>query len=84
MAALRRAVGIEAADDAMRSAHTLKGSMGHLGARQGFDLAYQLERVAREGHLADAPRLLAALEGEMAEVTAALLGYLRGDRSADS
>jgi len=80
MTALRQAIALRAGDAAMRSAHTLKGSMGHLGARRGFELAFRLETSARDGKMEEAPRWLAELEREMAKVTADLEGYLRGSR----
>jgi PAS domain S-box-containing protein len=73
---LRQAIAAQSSDAAMRAAHTLKSSMDYLGARRAFELAYQLERTARQGHLETAQPILATLEEEVAKITSVLVHYL--------
>jgi len=84
MTGLRQAIAGGMADAAMRSAHTLKGSMHYLGAHRGYELCYEVELNARERRLEDAARALSALEDEMAKVTAALVHCLGSDRRIES
>ena len=65
--ALRRAVERDPAA-LMIAAHTLKGSLGVLGAASATALAEQLERLGHAGSLDGAGDLLARLEPEMRRV----------------
>ena len=56
-----------------RAAHSLKGSVGTFGARRMFDAAFELEKTARSGDLAECRRLSAALEAEMESLKPELL-----------
>jgi PAS domain S-box-containing protein len=67
-----------------RSSHAIKGSVATLGAGIARDLAANLERSAREGHLADVPALLRALEAELDRVSHALRQITEGDGLAVS
>jgi len=84
MTGLRQAIAGGMADAAMRSAHTLKGSMHYLGAHRGYELCYEVELSAREERLDTAATVLSALEDEMGKITAALTHYLGGDRRTGS
>ena len=55
-----------------RAAHTLKGSLGQIGATQAAELAFELEKAGRAGDLSDAAALLNRLEQKTTEVTAVL------------
>jgi HPt (histidine-containing phosphotransfer) domain-containing protein len=56
------------------AAHALKGSCLAIGALAMGALAARLETQSRCGEVDDAPRLIAALEGELAAVCAELPG----------
>ena len=67
------------------AAHTLKGSIRYFGESAAYELAFQLEQMGREGQFEGAAETLAALEGEIAQVTSVLLDYgRRKGASADS
>jgi len=53
-----------------RAAHALKGAVATFGAGAAQGLAGRLETLGREGRLEAAPALLAALERELARMTA--------------
>ena len=48
-----------------RAAHAIKGSVGNFGARRAVDAAFDLEKAARSGDLAECRRLSSVLEAEM-------------------
>jgi hypothetical protein len=54
------------------SAHALKGSVGLFAQAGAFDLARQLERVAKSGDLTSLAPLSASLAAEMGALDAAL------------
>ncbi len=60
-----------------RAAHTLKGTLGIFGARTAINTALELETVARDGNLEDAPRVRARLGDAIEAVLPAIKG-LRG------
>ena len=64
--------GVAALDAAKveRAAHTLKGSVGNFGAKRAFELSRRIEAMARNHDLGGAPETLAALNQEMARVSA--------------
>jgi two-component system, sensor histidine kinase and response regulator len=55
-----------------RAAHTLKGSLGYLGARSAEARARELETMSSEGELGSAPEVLAALEDQLARLRPAV------------
>lgn len=59
------------------AAHTLKGSVGNFGARRAAQLAARLEKMGREKNLQGAAQVLAALDKEIARVSAALAEFSR-------
>ena len=65
--------------DVKRTAHNIKGSMGHFGAAAAFEAARHLEVLARSGMLSDAPAACAALEAELARVEPALAAFARAE-----
>jgi two-component system, sensor histidine kinase and response regulator len=74
--ALREA---EERDDAMsveRTAHTLKGSSGNMGATRMATLCAELEEVGGSGNLANAPELLEQLKAEFDRVRTVLRAEL--------
>jgi CheY-like chemotaxis protein/anti-sigma regulatory factor (Ser/Thr protein kinase) len=60
--------GIETGDGGLleRSAHTIKGAVGHYGASRAYELSLQLERAGREGDFSKAQGLASEL-GEQVE-----------------
>jgi HPt (histidine-containing phosphotransfer) domain-containing protein len=59
------------------AAHTLKGSVGNFGARRAAQLAARLEKMGREKNLQGAAEAFAALDKEIARVSAALAEFSR-------
>jgi two-component system, sensor histidine kinase and response regulator len=55
-----------------KAAHTLKGSLGYLGAVQARSCAEELERLAAEGKVADCRKAFAALQSALERLTAAM------------
>lgn len=55
-----------------KTAHSLKGSAGNIGAPAMFAICHQLDDQARAGDLSDAKRLIDALEAEFARVEVAI------------
>jgi CheY-like chemotaxis protein len=72
MDTLRQALDAWDAPRVARTAHTLKGSIGVLAARQAQEAAWVLESVAKSGDLAGAPAALDKLATELERVYAAL------------
>jgi signal transduction histidine kinase/CheY-like chemotaxis protein len=60
------------------AAHTLKGAVRYFGAKEVCEHAARLEDMGRIGALAEARPIFAALEAEIARVTAVLADYVRG------
>ena len=68
--ALREAEEREDAKSVERTAHTLKGSSGNLGAVRMAAVCAELEGIGRSGDLAPAPALISGLEEEFGCVRA--------------
>jgi HPt (histidine-containing phosphotransfer) domain-containing protein len=81
LVALRQAAAQGDADTIERSAHALKGSCGHFGARPMGDLCERLQLAGRAGTLHDAPALIERLESEFARLRTALEAELARDES---
>ncbi|HTM04965.1 MAG TPA: Hpt domain-containing protein [Vicinamibacterales bacterium] len=79
---VRRAVAGGSADDIRRVAHAFKGSVANFVADGPAAIALALEHAGRDERLADAPTLLARLEGAVAELIPELRIYGRGDLCA--
>ena len=65
------------ADALEKAAHSLKGSVGNLGAKRAYGAAYRLEFIGKEGRLAEAEGALAELERELGELEIALNDLLK-------
>jgi PAS domain S-box-containing protein len=65
------------ADALEKAAHSLKGSVGNLGAKRAYGAAYRLESIGKEGRLAEAKGALAELEKELGELEIALNKLLK-------
>jgi HPt (histidine-containing phosphotransfer) domain-containing protein len=76
LATLRRALAEGDAAEVRRMAHTLKSNGATLGATEFAELCRVLEQQAKDGHLEDAPALVARIEEERRSLELAL-GALR-------
>ena len=76
MAALRQAIADGDQAGLRLAAHTLRGSVRYFGADRVSEHAAKLEEMGCKGQLADAEPILAGLEAEITQVTAALAEYL--------
>jgi CheY-like chemotaxis protein len=83
VAAVRRAVAREDPAALKLAAHSLKGSIRYFGPSRAAELAWQLEKMAREGTLQGAEMTVAAMEGDMQRLVAALHDFLRKDPTSD-
>jgi signal transduction histidine kinase/CheY-like chemotaxis protein/HPt (histidine-containing phosphotransfer) domain-containing protein len=61
------------------AAHKLKGSMGCFCATVPIETAQQLETLAHDGNLTEAPSILAKLEREVAQVQGELTRFVTGE-----
>jgi two-component system sensor histidine kinase/response regulator len=69
---LRKAIEEGDASSVMRSAHSLKGEVGYLGAAGASQAAQQLEDMGAVNKLAAAPKTLTLLEREISGLHAAM------------
>ncbi len=76
LASLREAIEGDDSQLVHRSAHTLKGSSGNMGAKRMAALCAELESVSASGDLARAPELLERLEEEFGRVRPTLEALL--------
>jgi CheY-like chemotaxis protein len=65
------------ADALEKAAHSLKGSVGNLGAKRAYGAAYRLESIGKEGRLSEAKGALAELKKELEELKIALKKLLK-------
>jgi two-component system, sensor histidine kinase and response regulator len=72
--AIRTALAAADAQAVYRAAHTLKGSVGNFEAHSAVEIAQRLEARAREGDIAAATAVFAALEIEIQAVMKSLSG----------
>jgi len=75
MEEIRRAVAAGDAATLRLVAHTLKGSIRYFGQGPAYQHAYRLEQMGRDGQLEETGPTLAALEGDMEQLTSLLLHY---------
>ena len=67
-----------------QAAHSMKGSVGHFGARRAFDAAYYLEKLGREKEMGEADNAFSTLEKEVTALTSEMKRALREMKSEDS
>ncbi|PLS84889.1 MAG: hypothetical protein CYG60_15530 [Actinobacteria bacterium] len=72
LAALREGIEREDAGSVERSAHTLKGSSGNMGATVMSRISSELQDAGRSGDLTGARELLTRLQAEFGRVREAL------------
>lgn len=72
IARLRAACVAGDAAELQKTAHSLKGSAGNVGAQALFAISRQLDDLGREGDLTDAKQLVDALDAEFARVEVAI------------
>lgn len=86
LAAVRQAIEDDDRVELKRAAHTLKGSLQHVGAEEGFEIAFQLEQAAMTAGEDEKRALAAQLEAQITRVLPALSDRLAGsenDRKAE-
>jgi HPt (histidine-containing phosphotransfer) domain-containing protein len=71
---IQAAVQAGDAKELYRSAHTLKGSLGALGAEAAHQQALELEISGRQGNLNNAPSMAVDLENLLRQLHAELTG----------
>ncbi|MDQ7051628.1 MAG: response regulator [candidate division KSB1 bacterium] len=69
---IRKALENKDAEALARAAHSLKGSVGTFSAQNAYNLAYQLEQLAKEGNLEKAEEVRMVLEDEINRLNPAL------------
>lgn len=72
LARLRAACDAGDAAELHKTAHSLKGSAGNIGAEGLFAICRQLDDQGRAGDLTDAKRLVDAFDAELARVEVAI------------
>jgi PAS domain S-box-containing protein len=72
LTAVREAIEQQQRQALERAAHTLKGSVGNFAARAAFQAVRNLEMLARQGNLTEAPEAFKALEVEIDRLERAL------------
>ena len=65
-----------------RSAHTLKGSVSNFSAKEAFEAALTMEKLARDGKLAEAGQAYTALEKQIARLETALAAFAQNPTAA--
>ncbi|MGH9648930.1 MAG: response regulator, partial [Terriglobales bacterium] len=77
LATLRTGVQTRSARDVQAAAHSLKGTLGHLAAREAVATAEELESRGREGNLEGTEQMLQRLERQIGETQRQLAAFLR-------
>jgi two-component system sensor histidine kinase/response regulator len=74
--------GVRALDAAAveRAAHALKGSVGNFGAKRALELSRRMEVMGRSRDLRGAPETLAALQEEMARLSALMTAQVAREK----
>jgi CheY-like chemotaxis protein len=67
-----------------RAAHSLKGSVGHFGARRAFEAAYHLEKIGREKEMGEADNAFSTLEKELTALMPEMKRALKEMKVEDS
>ncbi len=76
MQTIRASIDVGDTTELQRAVHTLKGSLGHFGAHDAYQVANQLETQVRDGDMSGAVDSMPALEQAMAQLTPLLLDYV--------
>ncbi len=78
MSAIRKAIKHRDGEALARAAHSLRGSVGMLGAKEIAEDARQIEALGRAGSTAEASKLLASFEGKLSSFKRLLAGIAGG------
>jgi CheY-like chemotaxis protein len=78
MARLQEALASGDAEEVHQSAHRLKGALLTLGGKPAAEVAMHLERMGRDGNLAEGPALLARLRHELIRLDPELEAIVSG------
>jgi two-component system, sensor histidine kinase and response regulator len=76
LAEIRNAIAQNDAATLKRAAHSVKGAVGHFGARAAGDAAQRLETMGRDANLAGASAACATLEQELNRLQSALADFV--------
>lgn len=74
---VREAVAAGDAPGAARAAHALKGMISNFCASEAHASALRLEKMGKDGDLASAGPALAAMDEQLAALTAELTGFIK-------
>jgi two-component system, sensor histidine kinase and response regulator len=77
---LKRAAGNREAKPLQLAAHSLKGPLRFFGAHRAFGLARQLEDLARNGRLGEAPAALVDLDIALTDLEPLLRDFLNQNK----
>jgi len=83
VARIREAIAENDAGVLEREAHTLKGAVGNFGAEKAYELAYRLEKLGKEGKIAEASGELPGLERALDELTGKMKRVLQEMKNED-
>ncbi|HEV2617193.1 MAG TPA: response regulator [Candidatus Acidoferrales bacterium] len=72
---LRESIARGDAPEIARIAHTLRGSVGNFGRRGAYRAVEQMEKLAKEGDIAETAKALVAVESELESLLAALESF---------
>ena len=67
-----------------RLAHTIKGSFRMFGESEALTLAEQLERLAKDDNLQEAPAALEELKAELDRVLPEIAAFVKGDLTVEN
>lgn len=65
LSSMGRAISIKSAKELYEQAHSVKGALNNIGANSSGELAFALERMGRDGSLAQAESTLTLLRQEI-------------------
>ena len=83
VAAVRRAVAEQAADELRAVAHRLKGSIRYFGQTEAFKSALRLEEMGSQGRLEEASLVVSTMQKEVEFLTSILTAFVRDGMMAD-
>jgi signal transduction histidine kinase/DNA-binding response OmpR family regulator len=78
MSAIRKAIAKEDGEALARAVHSLRGSVGMLGASEIAEDGHKIEALGRSGSIAEASRLLAPFEVKLSDFKKVLAGIAAG------
>ena len=83
LAAIKKRIEEGDAEGLERAAHSLKGSVGNLGAKRSFEAAFRLEKMGKEKNLDNSKETFKELQNELAALENELNRALKGFSNED-